>query len=220
MSTTVIYKIVTALTGLSLVAFLIGHLGGNLLFFLGADSINAYAEKLKSMPILLWAARIGLIALISTHIGLTIWLRKKSTDASGRYQMRQYQRTTRASRWMMVSGVLILTFIFFHLAHFTMQWIFVASPDAVDADGRHDVHGMIADSFQNPIVVAVYLVGMFVVMLHLKHALFSVVQTLGIGVGRRDRFVRKAASVLATLLAVGFLSIPLFVFFGIVGETP
>lgn len=39
-------KILMGLTGLLLIGFLIAHLAGNLLIFVGADAFNEYSHKL------------------------------------------------------------------------------------------------------------------------------------------------------------------------------
>ena len=55
-------KVIVAVTGLALIGFLLGHMIGNLKIYAGADKINSYAAWLHSMPIVLWGARIGLLA--------------------------------------------------------------------------------------------------------------------------------------------------------------
>ena len=57
-------KYVMGMTGLALFGFVIGHMLGNLQIFLGPDKINAYGAFLKSMPKLLWVARISLLACV------------------------------------------------------------------------------------------------------------------------------------------------------------
>ena len=59
-SNTVGKKVVMAITGIILFGFIIGHMAGNLQFFLGPDKLDAYAENLRHVPALLWAVRIGL----------------------------------------------------------------------------------------------------------------------------------------------------------------
>ena len=55
-------KVIVAVTGLALIGFLLGHMIGNLKIFAGAEKINSYAAWLHSMPLVLWGARIGLLA--------------------------------------------------------------------------------------------------------------------------------------------------------------
>ena len=61
-------KVIVALTGLALIGFLLGHMVGNLKIFAGPEKINSYAAWLHSMPLVLWGARIGLLACFFGHI--------------------------------------------------------------------------------------------------------------------------------------------------------
>ncbi len=57
-------KVVMALTGIVLWVFMMGHLAGNLLIFVGPEAFNHYGATLQGNPPLLWAVRIGLIDLL------------------------------------------------------------------------------------------------------------------------------------------------------------
>src|SRR5947208_2685400 len=63
-------KYVMAITGLALIGFVIAHMSGNLLIYAGPDALNAYAAAFKAKPGLLWAARLGLLAVFVIHIAL------------------------------------------------------------------------------------------------------------------------------------------------------
>src|SRR5256885_11187754 len=65
-------KVIMAMTGLLLVAFVIGHMAGNLQVFLGPAKMNGYAAFLKSTGELLWAVRLALLAAVLLHI-LMAW---------------------------------------------------------------------------------------------------------------------------------------------------
>src|SRR4028118_2274714 len=68
-------KWIVALTGLGLLGFVIGHLLGNLQFFLPDNPIfNTYAYQLQSLGPLLWIMRIGLLVILVLHIVTTISL--------------------------------------------------------------------------------------------------------------------------------------------------
>ena len=81
-------KFVMAITGIGLVLFVIVHLIGNLSMFAGAEAINSYAELLKSSQIVLWSARIGLLALIVGHVAAAISLKRENgrSTPSGLYE--------------------------------------------------------------------------------------------------------------------------------------
>ena len=66
-------KVLIALSGLSLVGFLVLHLVGNLLVFVSADRFNEYGDKLIHNPLLI-PAELGLAALFLLHVGKTVAL--------------------------------------------------------------------------------------------------------------------------------------------------
>src|SRR5450432_2608237 len=113
-------KWVVALTGLVLVGFVVGHLIGNLQIFLPPDYINTYAHKLQALGPLLWIVRLGLLLAFALHVINTIALVKENLAARpARYAVKRTKRATIASKTMMISGLILLTFIIFHIAHFT-----------------------------------------------------------------------------------------------------
>ena len=67
-------KWVVALTGLVLIAYVLGHLIGNLQIFLDPSRINHYAKFLHSLGPALWAIRAFLLACFAAHIATTITL--------------------------------------------------------------------------------------------------------------------------------------------------
>lgn len=211
-------KVVVALTGIGLIGFVIAHMLGNLQIFAGADALNGYAAKLKDLGILLWAARIGLLAAFVVHIAATIRLSLKNRQAQPeRYAKRKYAASSSASRTMVISGLVVLAFVIFHLLHFTFGVVQPSSYDLVDAEGRHDVYSMVVAGFQNWFIVAVYAIALTILTLHLSHAMFSVVRTLGGRVGNDSSNLKRAAQITAVLIVAGFLSVPLAVILGIAG---
>lgn len=115
-------KAVVAVTGLLLFGFVIMHMVGNLQVFLGRDPLNRYAEFLHSMPELLWVARITLLVAVVLHVVYTIKVSAENrASRPQRYVMERTTRATRASRSMLLSGLLVLAFIVYHLLHFTVR---------------------------------------------------------------------------------------------------
>lgn len=215
LDSTVGQKVVTAATGLGLIGFVIAHLLGNLQMFAGPDAINIYAEKLQKLGPLLWIARLGLIALVGLHIAMTVRLTLRNRRAAMVENTRVVrQASTWSSRWMAASGSLILLFIIFHLLHFTMGVIQPATAELEDSVGRHDVYTMVIRGFDNWAIAAFYIVSMLVLMSHLSHATFSVLQTLGIVRMGKDTPMKLAAKIVGIALALGFISIPCAVLFG------
>ena len=115
-------KYIMAVTGCALFIFVIGHLVGNLQFFMGPDVINAYGHFLQSNLELIWPARIGLLVMIALHIWAAIKLAAEN-KAARPVVYENYNPTTAsyASRTMLMSGLIIFFFIIYHLLHFTVQ---------------------------------------------------------------------------------------------------
>lgn len=117
-------KYVMAVTGLLLAGFVVTHMGGNLLVYLGPDAINSYAQTLKARPALLWAARLTLLAIFLVHIVLGLLLTYQNRAARpARYVYEDTLQASWASRHMLLTGLLIFAFVLYHLAHFTLGWV-------------------------------------------------------------------------------------------------
>src|ERR1700757_4619942 len=113
-------KMIVAVTGVILILFVIGHLLGNLQIYLGPDWINAYSQHLRDLGPLLWLVRAILLATVLLHIYFTILLAIENRRARpDRYKAKEHVKATWASRHMVVSGLVVLAFIIFHLLHFT-----------------------------------------------------------------------------------------------------
>ena len=210
-------KIVMAVTGLLLFLWIIAHMLGNLLVFAGQDAMNAYAFSLKELGPSLWIVRIGLLALFIVHIlsAVLVWRSNRGarTEAYSEYDPRW---ATYAGRTMMVSGVLVLVYVLYHLMHFTFGWIDPAYMQLLDGRGRHDVYAMVVHSFSNVIVSAVYIVSMGLLAFHLSHGVTSLFQTLGWHHPSYNPLIKRLGPILSVVIAIGFILVPLGVLTGVV----
>lgn len=206
-----------ALSGLGLVIYVIFHMLGNLQVFQGSHVVNSYAAFLRDMPILLWTARIGLLILAALHIVLAIRLTLRNRRARPvNYAVREYRQASFASRIMAASGLVLLLFIIFHLLHLTAGVIDPSSVDRLDVEGHRDVYGKVVHAFQNPFIMALYLVGQLGLGLHLNHAVTSSLQTLGLEHAAFNRFFKAAGPAVAMVIVFGNVAIILAIFLGIV----
>ncbi len=231
LGSTVGHKVVTALTGLGLAAFVVFHLIGNLKLLPGGpasrEAINAYAHFLKhDLGAILWIARGGLLTTFALHVALTLRLKVKTATARPvAYAHYRPAQATLASRTMLSTGVVILAFTLFHLAHYTFAWVHDARrPDGTwvnylsltDDKGRHDVYAMMVAGFTTPWIAALYLIAQAVIAVHLSHGVQSSLQTLGL-VGRRFSLAaRWLGYAVAVTVLVGNAAIVLAVWLGYV----
>ena len=212
-------KWIVALTGIVLVGYVVAHLVGNLQVFAGPEKINQYAEMLHSLGGLLWVARIFLLVCFVLHIVTTILLVKQNREAREvRYEKVARVQATWASRTMAISGLIVLSFVIYHLLHLTVRstdqrFKPIAQGGALASE--YDVHSMLILSFQHPLVTGFYLLSVFLVCLHMSHGMSSMVQTLGLNSKKTMPLISHGGRILAWLIFVGYASIPLAVYFGV-----
>ena len=145
-------KWIVALTGLVMFLFVIGHLLGNLQFFVGAEAINNYGQLLRTSPELLWVIRSFLLASLILHVIFTLWLVVDNRRARPQKYIKQASVQVKPStRLMAISGILLLGFIIFHLAHFTTQNVEPSYAGFYDEKGRHGLLPMMVAGFANPL---------------------------------------------------------------------
>jgi succinate dehydrogenase / fumarate reductase cytochrome b subunit len=228
--TTIGAKVVMALTGIALLGFVVFHMLGNLQIFLGQDAVNKYAKFLKDQGPLLWLARVGLLAIFLLHIVISIrlqWQRARARPIP--YVFRNTIKATLASRTMLTTGLLILAFVLFHLAHFTLGYVHQATIvrpgadpvvknflDLKDPLGRHDVYSMTIYGFMNPYITILYVIAMLFLGFHLSHGIASMFQTLGFRHPRYTPWIERLSAALMAVIVIGNCSMPLAVVFGFI----
>jgi len=207
-SSTIGKKVAMAVSGCILFLFVAGHLIGNLQIYEGPEKLNRYAVLLRSMPALLWGVRVVLLAMVLLHIWTSIQLAARNIAARPvGYRMKKATGSSYASRTMYWSGPIILAFVIYHLLDFTFGKV---NPHYQPGN----VYGNVVASFQVIPVAAFYILAMLLLCLHLYHGLWSMFQSLGIAHPRYTPLLRKGAGVVATLIAVGNISIPVAVMAG------
>ena len=199
-----------ALSGGVLTGFVLVHMAGNLLLYLGPQALNAYGELLQSKPAVVWSARAFLLACVTLHIwaATSLTLTNLAARPVG-YRRTAYQASTYASRTMRWGGPILLLFIIYHLLHFTVGSV---HPDFI----RGDVYHNVVIGFQNPLVAFFYVLSMAALSLHLFHGVYSMLQTLGLSHPTYNNLRAMIGGACAAVVTVGNLSFPLSVYFGLV----
>lgn len=213
----VLLKFVMALSGFVLVAYLVVHMIGNLQIFWGPTAINGYAEWLRTLlePVLgwegfVWVVRVVLTVSVIGHIwaATLLALRAKRARpvkyAAGNKVKGSY--TARTMRW---GGVIVLLFIIWHILDLTVG--------VVNPNGEHlkPYENITADFTPDRWYVTVwYVLALVAIWFHLRHGLWSAIQTLGWNSNRREKTLKAIATVFTTVLIVGFLIVPISATFG------
>ena len=209
-SSTVGKKFLMAITGLLLSGFLVVHLSGNLLLYVGPEAYNEYADNLHQQAALLVVAEVGLLALFALHLFLALQISRENRAARKvRYRVQQskianrYSAVVKPETFMLLSGLAILGFLILHLVDFR----FALRPDisypAEEAERAANV-------LNTPLTQIVYSVGCALLGLHLAHGFASAFQSLGLNHPKYESLIHWAGVIFATIIGLGFLSFPLY----------
>lgn len=206
-----------ALTGLGMVLFALVHMLGHLGMFAGQDTYNSYAATLQGLGALKWIARGGLLGIFVLHIATAI--RLVSLNRAARpvpYAVYKPVRSTPMSRYMALTGLVILAFVLYHLAHFTFGLVQPDYYHLLDPKGRIDAYSMFVYGFGNVGIFVTYAVAVFLLAFHLAHGASSWLQSLGLSHPKYDGLMRRVGPGLTAVLFIGYMAPPLAVLLGII----
>ncbi len=218
-------KYLTGATGLALVIFSIAHLLGNLSLLLPDASVfNIYAKTLHDLGPVLYMAEFGLLAFFVIHvgIGISIYLTKRKArpiDYDSYKSAGGPSKQSLSSRTMLWTGMVLLIFIVLHL------WTFKFGPGmsegyitTVGGQPARDLHRLVIEIFKQPIYVIAYTFVMVLMAFHLRHGIWSALTSLTLLKPRSSKFIYSTALVIGLLIALGFLLLPIWLYF--MGSVP
>ncbi len=206
-------KLIMAATGLFLITFLLVHCYINAMVFYndGGASFNVLAHFMGSNPVIR-IIEIGLMAFLVIHSvwGIRLWLKNKSRRTVGYAVNNRSQNSNWYSRSMGILGTLILLFLIMHL------WAFWAPNRANQLiEGEElDLFQRMADTFANPLIVIIYVLGCISLGWHLVHGFWSSFQTFGLTTHRYKGQIRAIGTVFSILIPLLFALMPLWFYAG------
>lgn len=218
-ATSVGTKLLVGVTGLALFLFLLSHIAGNALVFLGPSTFNNYSHALTSNP-LIPLIEIVLALIFLTHIFKTVKMYLGNQQARPvAYQVKKSQgapsRKSLSSTTMIISGLWLLLFVVIHVKTFKYGPEYPS-----DVEGVRDLYRLVTENFRSPLSVAFYAVSMLIVGSHLWHGASSAFQSLGFDHPRWTPRLLALGKTFAVIIGGGFVAITLFMhlFAGQVGR--
>jgi len=219
LSTSIGRKYVMAVTGLFWTGFLVSHLAANLLMLLddGGEAFNRYANALAALGKFLYLAEALLAVTLIVHIynAVHVTLEKRAARVR-RYQVTASaggaSRKTLASMSMIYTGLILGIFIPIHIWMFKFGAYYEIT---YGEDTMRDLKRVVVEAFEDPLKVGVYCVVMVLFGLHLRHAVWSAFQSLGLNNAKWLPIIEKSGFALAIALAAGFFVIPVGIFLGV-----
>jgi succinate dehydrogenase / fumarate reductase cytochrome b subunit len=205
-------KQLMGLSGLGLSLFVLTHMAGNMLIFVGPDAYNSYSHALITNK-LIYVAEAGLVFLFLLHAITATWLTIENRRArpQGYYQGTNGAKAVcPASKTMAYQGVIILVFTILHLITFKYGTMYETTVNGVV---MRDLHRLVLEVFHKPGYVAWYVVALIALGFHLSHGFASSFQSLGFNHTRYTPWLKCAGRAYAFIVMAGFLAQPLYVYF-------
>ncbi len=211
-------KVLMAVSGFFMLGFVVAHLVGNSTIFVGSGWLNAYAEHLHELGPFVWVFRSFMFLMLCVHITLGVILTLENWGANpGKYAVSKKLRATFASKTMIWTGLLLLSFLVGHLLQFTVR----ITPDivlAADEVGRFDVFNMVVSSLQITMIAAIYIIAMVVLFLHTSHGIQSFLQSLGLSNEKLQPRYTLVGKLISIIFLVGYGAIPVLILTGILAK--
>jgi succinate dehydrogenase / fumarate reductase cytochrome b subunit len=204
-------------TGVLFVLYVLAHMYGNLKLFWGQAAFDDYARHLRVLgePLLppsgfLWILRTVLLASLVLHVWAAMVLWKQAHQArTTRYVKFKPVQATWSSRTMRWGGIALLLFVIFHVLQFTTVTFEVGGSFT-------SPYQRVVAAFETWYIVIIYALAMVALGMHLRHGMWSVVQTLGWSTRQREPAIKRTALVIALITVVGFLAPPFAILLGLV----
>lgn len=208
-------KTVMAVTGLFFTLFVVVHMIGNLKVFGGANGFDGYALWLRTLfePLVppggvLWALRLALVASLVAHLWCSVVLLSRSRASAGPHRRRTgLTAGSFGARSMLLTGVVLLLFVVFHILDMTTG----TAPVATGVFESGAPYANLVASFSRPWVAAFYGVTMLLLAVHVAHGVRTAAGDLGVTGTRGRAAVTALGGVAAVALLAGNAAIPLAV---------
>lgn len=202
-------KYIMGITGLIWAGFVLAHMSGNLLIFVGADAYNSYGHLLTSGKFIYVAETVLILSFI-VHVFCAISLTIQNRQAKGSQyavQASGKKAPPKASTMMAVQGSVVLVFLIIHILTFKFGTYYETSVDGVV---MRDLHRLVIEVFQSPAYVAGYVVCLILLGFHLSHGVGSIFQSFGLLERGMAPKLKKLSYTYAIVVALGFISQPIY----------
>jgi len=211
-------KFVMGLTGVFLILFLIVHVCVNACIWAEDDGqmFNLAAHFLGA-TVVPRVLEIGLFAGFLLHIIQAYMLENQNRRKRGvTYQVPMGNKGSKwYSRYMGWLGTFVLLFLVIHIKQFWVPSRFTDLDEVTYESGAkvHNLFALMKDTFTEPWVVIVYLIGCLALAYHLMHGFQSAFRSLGVYNSRYLKVINAIGVGFAIIVPLAFAMMPISMYF-------
>lgn len=213
-------KVIMGVTGISLIAFLVVHVGINACIWAmdGGDMFNKAAHFMGS-TVVIRILEVVLFFGIFLHAiqGLVLEFQNRAKRKQG-YQV---PMGSRGSAWyrksMGLLGTIILIFLIIHWVHFWIPSRITGAgltEKTIDGKEMHDAYTLMVITFQELWVVILYILGCFSLAWHLVHGFQSAFRTMGVHNKRYLALLNSVGIGFSIIVPLAFAMMPVSMYLG------
>ncbi|HXB09471.1 MAG TPA: succinate dehydrogenase cytochrome b subunit [Puia sp.] len=205
-------KFVMGLTGVSLILFLVVHVGINSCIWAMDEGVMFNkAAHFMGATVVIRILEVGLFAGIFLHLiqGLVLEFQNRKKRAIG-YQVAMGNKGSKwYSRSMGLLGTIILLFLIIHWKQFWIPSRFTGV-DEIDYPGGtvHNLFGLMKETFSQLWVVIVYVVACISLAYHLLHGFQSAFRSLGVYNSRYLSLINGVGVGFSIIVPLAFAMMP------------
>jgi succinate dehydrogenase / fumarate reductase cytochrome b subunit len=203
-------KVAMALSGIFLISFLSLHFFINFISVFSADTFNMMSHFMGYNPIIQFVMQPVLIAGVIFHfvMGFVLDYQNKKARPIKYANYNGAANASWASRNMIISGVVVLAFLFLHMYDF---WLHEMTYKYVESNAINETryYEELVHKFENPVRTGLYSIAFLLLSIHLWHGFNSSYQSVGFA-NKYAKSMQTLGYTFAVVVPFGFIFIALF----------
>ena len=203
-------KVAMALSGIFLVLFLTQHFSINLLSVFSKSLFNQVSHFMGNNPIVQFILQPILILGVLFHftMGFILELQNSKSRSSKYSTYKGSANATWMSRNMILSGIVILSFLALHFYDF---WVPEMNYKYIEflPDDPNRYYEELIHKFESPVRTSFYSLSFIFLALHLLHGFSSSLKTVGVN-SRYYNLLKSFTLIFSIVIPFGFIFIAIF----------
>ncbi len=213
MYTSILKKVLMALSGIFLMVFLVQHLAINMTSLIPDNgyTFNKISHFMGYNPIVQFILQPILMLGVCFHFTMGIYLEYQNRKARTSKYIFHKTRSSWISKNMILSGLVVLAFLALHFYDFwvpEMDYKYVSKIMPTEDRYYHELQ----EKFHNTTRTVIYCISFVLLGLHLNHGLASSFQSVGVTRSSQKK-LKFIANVYSLSIAIGFTLVAIFHYF-------